>query len=276
VLAADPRPPVIYLRPFDEDLRQARQLGLLRYVPAPSVGLSVEQLLGRLLGPLGPLVAIGRPGEALPPLGFARLYASDTDWQGTVLDLLARSAAVVLVAGTSPGLLWELEQVMRRVPRQRVILIVPAWPGHDHAAFQALASQRLGLQLPALNPSLSGPFPHDIRALICFDAHGQPQLHEWDWTTAPADQRGPLKRRLFRAFGGRGAPPYAALDLLVDQYADQALAHLLRPAGIPPPDAAATQQVVAEVDAQRRLARGVALGTAAVLGVVIAWGVWWG
>lgn len=276
VLAADPRPPVVYLRPFDEDLRQARQLRQRRLFPAPLMGGSIEPWISRLLGGLGPPVAIGRPGEALPPLGFARLYARDDEWQARVLGLLDRSAAVVLVAGHSPGLLWELEQVMRCVPRQRVVMIVPAWPGHDHARFQQLVAERLGLAVPALNSALRGPFPHDIRALLCFDASGQPVLHEWDWQTVPAPERGPLKRWLYRGFGGRGIPAYAALDLRVDQQLDRALAHLLSPAGIPPPDAAAAQQLISDVDRQRRVARGVAVATGAVLLLGVAVMAWWG
>lgn len=269
VLAADPRPPVLYLRPFDEDLRQDRQGRRLRFVPAPVMGLSLEQLISRLLGGLGPLVAIGRPGEALPPLGFARLYARDDEWQGSVLGLLDRAAAVVLVAGTSPGLLWELEQVLRRVPLSRVLIVIPAWPGHDHDSFRRLVAERLGLQVPTLNPALSGPFPQEIRALMSFSAAGQAQLHEWDWHSVPAPERGRLRRWLFSVFAGRGLPIYAALDLCVAQHADRAVAHLLRPAGIAAPDAAAVQQVVSAVERQRRLARGVALGIGGVLVLVV-------
>ena len=36
-----------------------------------------EQELAVLMGRLGPVVAIGKPGERLPELGAARLYVAD-------------------------------------------------------------------------------------------------------------------------------------------------------------------------------------------------------
>jgi hypothetical protein len=265
VLAADPRPPVLYLRPFDDDLQQARSGSGQRLVPAPYQGLSAEQAIGRVMGGIGPLVAIGRPGEALPPLGFARLYVADDGWQGAVLALLERAAAVVLVAGLSDGLLWELEQVFRHVPRARVLLIVPSWPGHDHAAFCQRVQQRLRITLPPLDPALGGPFPHDIRALISFDVAGAALLHEWDWARLPAAERGRWKRPLFRWFGGRGLPAFAALDALADQHFDGAVAHLLRPRGIAAPDPQAAQRAAGALQRQVRLARTIAGVTAGVV-----------
>jgi hypothetical protein len=272
VMAADPRPPVLYLRPFDEDLQQARGGGALRLAPAPYMGLSVEQQIGRVMGGIGPLVAIGRPGEALPPLGFARLYVADDGWQGAVLDLLDRAAAVVLVAGTSQGLMWELEQVFQRVPRERVTLIVPAWPRHDYEAFRQRVHQRLDIQLPALGAAWRGPFPHDIRALVSFDADGRPRLHEWDWARVPAGERGRLKRALFRLFGGRGVPAFGVLDALADQHFDRAVAHMLRPRGIAPPDPGAAQRAADVLDGQKRLARTVAVMVASAIVLMAAAG----
>jgi hypothetical protein len=273
VMAADPRPPVLYLRPFDEDLQQARGGSALRLAPAPYMGLSAEQQIGRVLGAIGPLVAIGRPGEALPPLGFARLYVADDGWQGAVLDLLDRAAAVVLVAGTSNGLMWELEQVFRRVPRERVTLIVPAWPRHDFDDFRRRVHQRLGIELPPVSAGRRGPFPHDIRALIGFEASGRPLLHEWDWDALPAQERGRIKRALFRVFGGRGVPAFGVLDALADQLFDRVVAHLLRPRGIAAPDPGAGQRAADGMNRQKRLARTVAVvvGGAVLLMMAFDW-----
>ena len=41
------------------------------------------------LGGVGPVLAIGRPGEKLAHLGAARLYVSDDDWQNVAHRLMA-------------------------------------------------------------------------------------------------------------------------------------------------------------------------------------------
>ena len=50
-----------------------------------------EFVVGRLMT-LGPVVAIGKPGEALSPLGAAREYVHGPGWQDRVRDLLGESS----------------------------------------------------------------------------------------------------------------------------------------------------------------------------------------
>jgi hypothetical protein len=114
ILAHDPRPPVLYLRSFLQDER------------LPGTSESFEQSLASVMGEVGPVIAVGRPGERLPPLGAARLYLSDEHWQPTVRDLMARSALTILRAGTSPGVLWELARVVECVQPARFLIAVPA------------------------------------------------------------------------------------------------------------------------------------------------------
>ena len=56
---------------------------------------------------VGPVIAIGKPGERLPQLGAARLYVDDDHWRDTIDDLMAESALVVVRAGDTPNLWWE-------------------------------------------------------------------------------------------------------------------------------------------------------------------------
>ena len=46
-----------------------------------------EQELADILEHVGPVVAVGKPGEPLPELGAARLYVSHDEWQGKVHDV---------------------------------------------------------------------------------------------------------------------------------------------------------------------------------------------
>ena len=128
-LSKDGRAPVVYLRPFAEDklADQKRETEMHRDLLRGgwgSVGPSDEEHLVAVLHPVGPSVAIGRPGDPLPELGAARVYVSDDAWQSQVVDWIERAAAIVLVAGESEGLRWEVDQVLARVPPERVLFLL--------------------------------------------------------------------------------------------------------------------------------------------------------
>jgi tetratricopeptide (TPR) repeat protein len=112
VLQNDSRPPVLYLRSFGSD-------------PLSQVGGWEEQFVS-VLKDIGPVIALGKPEEKLPPLGAARHYAGDTDWQELILDWFSKAALVVLRIGETEGVWWELEQALRFVQPERLLLLVPA------------------------------------------------------------------------------------------------------------------------------------------------------
>jgi hypothetical protein len=108
-LAADQRPPVVYLRSYASERK---------------VSLS-ERALAKLLENVGPLLAIGRPDETVPSLGAARLYVPADEWKQTITMLLERARLVVIVAGETPGLVWEMQECRRIVPPAKLIVVVP-------------------------------------------------------------------------------------------------------------------------------------------------------
>ncbi len=127
-LAQDPRPPVVYLRSFEDDGKQLEGEGVGYELADAFRALtrkSKEQRLCKVLSKLGPLVAIGRPGEQLAELGAARMYVSDDDWQAVVEDLVDKSGAVVLQAGQSAGLKWEFSKVVSSLDPSRILLFLP-------------------------------------------------------------------------------------------------------------------------------------------------------
>ena len=158
-LATDLRPPVLYLRSFEEDRS------------ASSTFDSFEQSLASVVSDIGPVIAVGRPGERLPPLGAARLYLSQESWQPTVRDLMARSALTILKAGVTEGVLWELARAVEYVPPKRFLIAVPsvlsklqteAWE-----RFRALAAHVLPRSLPVLTKGAM---------FVSFDADWNPSL----------------------------------------------------------------------------------------------------
>lgn len=117
VLSHDARPPVVLLRAFRADEADADAA-----LPA-DVPISFEEFLVEPLRRYGPVVAIGRPGEALPPLGAYREYVAD-DWQGRVTELLQASGIIVAILDSTAGLQWELERIGELGLRQRLLLVV--------------------------------------------------------------------------------------------------------------------------------------------------------
>jgi hypothetical protein len=101
--ASDPRRPVLYLRSFSVDDqvqvpvggRWRRLLALLNY----AASVSPEQEMAFMLARIGPVVAIGQPGERLPELGAARRYVGADDWRRVVGELMDAAALVVIRAG---------------------------------------------------------------------------------------------------------------------------------------------------------------------------------
>ena len=129
VLRVDPRPRVIYLRSFHDDgemvIRGFQSMpAAVASVYGAVMLMSPEQELAHILRRVGPVVAIGKPGEPLPELGAARLYVPHDRWQQTVFSLLDRAALVVVRVGTSAGVMWELDQVIARVPRSKTLFLL--------------------------------------------------------------------------------------------------------------------------------------------------------
>lgn len=121
----DAQSSVLYLRSFAEDdvTAETRPRGLNQFM---SELATEEEQLASALEPVGPLVAIGRPGEGLPAVGALRLYVSDDEWQDVVIRWLTNARLVILrVAGNTEGLWWEIAQAPRFVAPERLVLLLP-------------------------------------------------------------------------------------------------------------------------------------------------------
>jgi len=138
-LKRDPRPPVLYLRPFTQDgsvnlmtanainrsfgekgfWRQAMTI-FIRFVD------TYEQYVSLAFKKIGPVVAIGDPTEGLPELGAIRIYVGiDGDWQQMVSKLAGKASYVFMQIGKSDGLMWEVQYVIDHVRPEQLILFLP-------------------------------------------------------------------------------------------------------------------------------------------------------
>lgn len=139
----DSAPDVIYLRAFAADVSNPGRALMQGFT-------TDEEQLADVLRPFGDLVAIGRPGESLPPPGASRTYVSNAHWQSAVADRIAVAPLVVVRAGVGMGLLWELQHVVRNVEPARVLIWVFDLTTKDYSAFRNDAQARLGLSLPEI------------------------------------------------------------------------------------------------------------------------------
>jgi nitrate reductase NapE component len=116
--------PVLLLRSFDDD-------ELVDPRPVTFLQRRYEENLSRALGQLGPVIAVGRPGDSLGFAGAARFYVSQDNWQAAIRYLMGHTAAVVLIVGRTEGLWWEIDTALECVSRERLLFLFPAvdqWP----------------------------------------------------------------------------------------------------------------------------------------------------
>jgi hypothetical protein len=130
--AADKRLPVLLLRSFnDEDLEvpsalaNATAYGLIKDPARRKGHIRLEEAIADQLLTIGPLVAIGKPGERLPHLGAARNYYKDADWQEAARRWMSNARIIVVVAGLSGGLRWELDEIARLGYFRKLMVIIP-------------------------------------------------------------------------------------------------------------------------------------------------------
>jgi hypothetical protein len=159
VLAQD-RPYIVYLRSFNDE-----QHILKRYRRAWP---TEEEQIAAAFDAYGSLIAIRNPAEELPALGAARLSASGDTWEEKVRNLVDNAAFVVIRLGNSPGVLWELNLVIRRLPPSRVLLL-SALTADGHATAAAMLEEHFDIRLPRHTKKLSAiTFDDDWRPAALF------------------------------------------------------------------------------------------------------------
>ncbi len=144
---SDSKPDVLYLRGFGTDPSIGSYV-----ISAISMGLTSgwktdEEQLGEVLLPFGDFVAIGKPGEILPTPGAARLYVSDAEWKKVVRDRMQNARLVVIRAGTSEGLLWELKEAVQVVNPKNLLILIKLGE-KQYEAFRKQADQIFNVTFP--------------------------------------------------------------------------------------------------------------------------------
>jgi hypothetical protein len=149
--AAEPRTgrKVLYLRSFAED-----------NVVLDSGGASIvtaDSLLGGVLRDAGPVVGLARPGDHAPPLGVATsTLDASVDWKPQIEAWIRDASLVVIQAGTTQGLLWELQTARRLCAPEQLIVSFLAWQHLSereresrYQAFVVVCTGALAIALPS-------------------------------------------------------------------------------------------------------------------------------
>jgi hypothetical protein len=131
VLEVDLRPHVLLLRSFSDDhsaVANSDPTLAYEWVFGGKRIRSFEEALAAKLAAYGPVIAIGRPGEKVAPLGAARLWVPDHSWQARVEELLHGCRLVVMIVGEikgEDGLAWEVGRLLSMEEPEKVVLVVP-------------------------------------------------------------------------------------------------------------------------------------------------------
>ena len=152
-----------------------------RILPERLVLVSFEEVVTDHLWGYGPVLAIGDPQTKgkTAPLGAARDYATDSDWQDRVMELMQQASMVVVIAGQTKGLVWEIETVVSQGFLSKLVLLLPPveWQERE-ARWRFLESSIPSLSLRSdidLVPARAVIFPEGRATLICGDKRN-------DWT----------------------------------------------------------------------------------------------
>ena len=122
-LASDPRPPVLLLRSFVDDSLLVDQR--IKMVIDQQATIRFEEAMSAFLSGYGPFVAVGEPGEALPQVGAARAYLTKEEWQAAVKAWIGQASFIVMVAGATEWIRWELKQILDQSRTGELLLLLP-------------------------------------------------------------------------------------------------------------------------------------------------------
>jgi hypothetical protein len=146
IMTEDRRPCVLLLRPFRTDgmVADPKWRNQWAYLTWLFGRTSFEERLAAIMENVGPPVALGRPAELLPMYGFARLYASHSEWRDVVRSQLGRAGwAVVLMMDHTESFRWELQEVRSKKYSLRTLFVLPPPAGRTAEWRRAYAQARM-------------------------------------------------------------------------------------------------------------------------------------
>jgi hypothetical protein len=173
--------PVLLLRSFSQDgLRhEMRSTDYILHPVQYRLAPTFEERVVKHMSVVGPVVAVGKPGEKLPHTGAYRVYVENEHWQSFVDDLIQKASFVLIQSGDTAGLHWEIERAITALKPNQLLIFMPSQmrvSGRKrrvaYEQFRSWASERFPLGLP--DKAKNSTF-------ICFetDPPWAPRLLQW-------------------------------------------------------------------------------------------------
>jgi len=82
----------------------------------------LESTMVKSLAELMPIVALGRPGEAI---GVGRILTDESTWKTAAAELMFRASLIFCIPSAHPGTAWELEQIVQNRYLGKTVFFMP-------------------------------------------------------------------------------------------------------------------------------------------------------
>lgn len=174
LLSADHRRPILFLRSFSDDQRLRFPDSFLRLIQK-YLDFSLETRLANHFKYFGPFIAVGVSGETVPVRGAARAVLSHQEWIPKVSDWINEANVIVMYAGWTNWLSWELAKIIETGNISKLILIIPEVNGEA----RAIRAEHISLRIEHLKQVLKNTMWYkslinldnmeDIRAILFKD-----------------------------------------------------------------------------------------------------------
>jgi hypothetical protein len=167
--AKDKRPPVLYLRPFSADGIKETRISFRWGFTATTPIDSVEMKLDKHLKEIGPFYAIGNPDNPGTEIGAVRENFTNKEWQAAVLERMKEASMIIFRPSSSPGILWEFDQLLQNNYLLKTIIAVRKEEESEYAQFRKKVKSSLP-NLPGMrNKEMYVGFNDEWTALYAFD-----------------------------------------------------------------------------------------------------------
>ncbi|WP_192582048.1 YncE family protein [Rhodococcus wratislaviensis] len=154
---SDSRAPVLLLRSFIDDSIRMRCRRLDRASIFDQIALRrwerFEEVAASALSKIGPVLAVGTPGEILPPgLGAARINFTHDEWQEGIRQIADQSAFLVMTLGRTESLVWEIRQLRDHQNLDKTIFLLPPLSQEEITLRLRTLAHVYGVSLDSLQP----------------------------------------------------------------------------------------------------------------------------
>jgi hypothetical protein len=108
--------------------------GLLDAAGPKSPFESLERVVANAVGEFGPCIAVGQPGSEKykPNPGIGIEYFQDSEWQANVSKWADDAQIIVLIAGWTMGVQWEVRRIIEKhALRKSIVLFPPFQDRHE-------------------------------------------------------------------------------------------------------------------------------------------------